>query len=384
MSDALAAYLTLVVLYLIECVTWVRRDAVVFNSWWPGRFRVDHSSGLLGNAWGSIVVRCPIPFVGEAYRVQQWSVSLTKEGVIFYVPNAIGALGRPDQTAWHFTWKRLGLIEIDGSTLKAQGQKILVLSSPDAALRMAMDLEDLRDTPPEDRDRLIDELLHSSTDQEACEARWLECQSRTYLVQTMCQVLTVAWLFIVPLALLKYGAELALEPSLAALGVLTVLVSVFYFLSHRKLYPEQLVDRVLHSLMCLLYPPAACRAHLHLQLNALTAFNPLVVGRLLLQGGRRDRWTEHFARDTFHPIEPVVPEEIHAQTVMAFLARYQEHARQVLHADGIDVEELLRSTPYQVRTSPRYCIRCQTPYQLSGLRCDSCQLPTREVGESLN
>ena len=61
--------LILILLYLSECLIWVKRESVAFVSAWGGRWRLAVPPSWMGNANGGILFLNPLPPGGTSVPV---------------------------------------------------------------------------------------------------------------------------------------------------------------------------------------------------------------------------------------------------------------------------------------------------------------------------
>ena len=84
MGEFESLLLILTLIYLSECLVWVRRGALVFASWWGKSFRILHPGTLLGNQRGGLLLANPLPPLGATFISPGFPLSLSPEGAFAY------------------------------------------------------------------------------------------------------------------------------------------------------------------------------------------------------------------------------------------------------------------------------------------------------------
>jgi len=90
--------LVLILLYLSECLIWVKRESVAFVSA-PRRWHLTKPSSWLGNARGGILFLNPLPPSGRVFLSHLSPVSISPSGVCALNVQTLPSEARsPDQT----------------------------------------------------------------------------------------------------------------------------------------------------------------------------------------------------------------------------------------------------------------------------------------------
>ena len=107
MSDLETFFLVLAVIYLVECVFWVRRDCVGFLALTDQQCRLISASSLPGNDLGGLLLGNPFPPLGAIYICQAWPVSISPVGVYSYIAQTVNPGDRPAQPAGYVRFEEI-------------------------------------------------------------------------------------------------------------------------------------------------------------------------------------------------------------------------------------------------------------------------------------
>src|ERR1044072_9053082 len=122
MGELESLLLVLWLIYLSECLVWVRRGALAFRSWWGEDFRIRHPGALLGNQRGAFLLANPLPPLGAFFVTHGFGFSLSPEGVFAFSSVCLSPAGRPAQTAKYLHFDVLRNLEMDGRKVIVNGE----------------------------------------------------------------------------------------------------------------------------------------------------------------------------------------------------------------------------------------------------------------------
>ena len=117
MGELESLLLVLALIYLSECLVWVRRGALAFTSWRGNLFVVRPSGTWIGNQRGSLLVSNPFPPLGTVFVVPELPLSLSASAVYAYSSVCLDRAGRPWQTAKHFSFRDIRDVGVEGRKL---------------------------------------------------------------------------------------------------------------------------------------------------------------------------------------------------------------------------------------------------------------------------
>lgn len=80
-TDGQTLLLILALLYLTECLIWVKKHSIAFVSPWGRRWRVATPISWLGNANGAMLILNPLPPPGRIFLSHLLPISISPAGV---------------------------------------------------------------------------------------------------------------------------------------------------------------------------------------------------------------------------------------------------------------------------------------------------------------
>src|ERR1051326_9312631 len=98
MGELESLLLVLALIYLSECLVWVRRGVLVLGSWSGRRFRLLQPGRWLGNARGGWLLANPFPPLGTVFLTPWIPFSASPEAAFAGSASCHGYGGRPAQT----------------------------------------------------------------------------------------------------------------------------------------------------------------------------------------------------------------------------------------------------------------------------------------------
>src|SRR5207302_9775862 len=121
MGELQRLLLVIALIYLSECMVWVRRGAFAFGTWWVRNFHLRHPSALLGNQRGGLLLANPLPPLGTVFVSQLIPLSLSPEGVFAYTSACLNPAGRPWQTAKYVRFEDILEVAVEGRKMLVNG-----------------------------------------------------------------------------------------------------------------------------------------------------------------------------------------------------------------------------------------------------------------------
>ena len=122
-------------LYVAECVRWVRRGAVVLAAA-PER-RAWRRSPLMGNERGDAFIGWPLPPFGEFLVVRGRPFSAGETGVVTVTAASLHAAGRPVQPARLWSWQQAATARAAVTAVLPTPPFPATMSTPDAVRNCA-------------------------------------------------------------------------------------------------------------------------------------------------------------------------------------------------------------------------------------------------------
>src|SRR5579872_1652424 len=196
MTDLEVLLLVLAVIYLWECVHWLRRGTVAFLTRWGRHWRLVHPTVLIGNQNGGFVLAHPFPPLGNFLTGNQSPLSISPEGVFSYVAQCVNPGWRPVQLEKFVPFEAIQKIESSGRQVRVNDRLLVKTGSPSLAVHLSGQVRRLSQLPPEARAAAIREMLGESLDMRAIQQRLADFRRHVPPIQ-ICANLLFAYLFFV-------------------------------------------------------------------------------------------------------------------------------------------------------------------------------------------
>jgi len=373
MTDRQSLFAVLVVVYLTECLLWVRRGGVVFRRGISG-WTVQVEGELARNDRGDLHWAWPLPPFGGLAVSYGIPFSLGPKGFLNASGAAFHPSGRPLQTAAFLAWEEVRKVETEGRALKVNGAGFWRSDSPLESLRLGKLIQELRKADPSKRGDAIREVIRKSFDLGMIRSRIQSLESALGPVRQLSMAVAALVFVATPLAVTLSGWFPTLYIVVPLLFVMTGLLARLAGKAHRALQPEAEDERFRLLMTLFLSPAAAIRAVDPLQRTLLEEFHPAALGCVLLEGEARRRFLSQVWRDLRFPRLPECPlelkeavetERLHREVTIGFL---EEAARSV----GIDPGYFGRAPQSSDPSHVRYCPRCESQFTASASVCREC------------
>jgi hypothetical protein len=372
-NDAEHLFFLITGFYLAECTLWVRSAMFVFSCQIGGRQRrVDLRWALLQNYDGGLLFGNLLP-LGQASVCQQWPVSLSPQGAYGFVGQAFGAAGRPVQPERFIRYEDILTVQARERRVYVNGVQFAHLPGQSAAALLADTLRELIAKPEAERASAIAQALARHLDPAAVRARLNHFRRLSADLQ-ITDLLLFFHVFVLAPVLVYINSPFPLGIFVGCYLGLVLLNIVQFWSAHRKLYPDEKMERIKHSLVMLLSPADAIHARDKLARQLLGDFSPLAVALVVCSPQQFREFAGEVWRDQEYPLLPLCPtpdpgpretEAWFRQEMRTQLARFLDEA-------GLKRDELLVPPPPENADSRSYCQRCLGQYVLVSGTCADC------------
>ncbi|MBN1867908.1 hypothetical protein JW916_11510 [Candidatus Sumerlaeota bacterium] len=373
MSDEQTLLLVLVLLYLSDCLVWVRRGAaaLVTHTGW-GRFRIAGIE-ILSNHRGRAMALNPLSPLSTAFVCQGSPVSLSPDGACSHAAQGIDDLGptgsEPVSVA---PWKDAADTRTQSNDLLIGAERFARCSSRGLALSLARRISEIAGLPETEREEAIQGDLARALDSGRVAERIEETRNATRVLRPLCAVLFLFLFLVSPVAVWQHGFARAIVPLLVFGLPLHVAVLALFYRAHLRLHPAVREERWQHLVTMLLCPPMAARAADIVSRHALDLFHPIAVARALCDADDFAAFAKQLLLHLRYPLgaERLEPEaravvEWSRETTVAAIETF-------LRDKEIDPEALceLRLPPDAAYRA--YCPRCHSGFLRDDGECPDC------------
>lgn len=388
MTDSETLYLVLVALYLLEGAAWVPRGSIALcarSAEWALP-RLPHRT--IGNARGGAVLGFPLLSGATVFVVPQWPVSLSPQGVLFWVAESMELEERAEHPGHFFQFESIRSISADGRAIWINDQAMGEVVSPGMAQQVVDIIQALKKLPETKRATAIDEFLGKRFDVAATKSRLQAFYDDTANLRTASFVTWFVTLILVPALALRLGFERIWLLALVVIYVSMWVTTASFVRLHRRYFPSERLARWGYAFMVGLVPVSAMRAVDLLAKRLLHDVHPGTAVAAMAPKARAQRFLSYLLRDARYPMHPTSP--VDDPDVSATEAFYRnavaEQMTKMLESLGYRPNELA-AIPMATGDidGEMVCPRCHARYAAEMRACEDCggiELRAAHVGAS--
>jgi hypothetical protein len=358
-------------IYLSECIRWVRRGGVVFNR--CPDLRVWRKSPLINNRIGDLHLGWPLPPFGEflVARGLPWSIGI--DGLVTATLVSLHPDGPPALAIQKLPWEEFVHITVDGERLLRNRKVFWVADSPAEAARLGCRLRNAAPLPPAQREAWIAATAKDLFDVPAIRSRRESAQASLKPLRLAGSALWAAIFILFPLAVWRWGWTPPLWIGIPALYLASFWIARKLHHLHDQWFPEARDDRFRLVLLAALSPVTAVRAAEVLARPRFEEFHPAAVAMALLPQDSADAFSAQLWRELRHPRMPLPALD---DATNQILDRWQERLRNAFReaavSNGFNIARWesppLKSDPSHVR----FCPRCHSQTTAAASICTEC------------
>src|SRR5919106_1576963 len=162
MTDGQTLLLILILVYLSDCLIWVKRESVAFISIWGGRWRLTVPASRLGNSNRAVMFLTPPPPAGRIHLSHLLPTSISPSGICAYNLQTLPSEARsPAQTGRFLPFGKITNATTDGVYLLVNDERFAKCATAKQAKTLA---------------KLIGEMAKASTSKRERMARTWVCK----------------------------------------------------------------------------------------------------------------------------------------------------------------------------------------------------------------
>ena len=364
--------LILVLLYLSECVIWVKRESVAFVSAWGSRWRLAVPPSWMGNANGGILFLNPLPPGGRVFLSHLSPVSISPSGICAFNLQTLPSEARsPYQSGEFIPFSKIKDSGSDGAYLIINKEKFTKCASGKQARALAKLVGAMAKVSAAKREGMARAWVVKQFAADEAAARLRESEKLIEPIQEMGAILFLFLFVFTPSLAFTFGSAPLIIPVAGVMVALAVEIAIMFHRAHKQLYPEESSERLESLVKMILCPPVSIRAADILTKNLLAEYSPIVLASVLPGSGEL-QFVRSVILDLKHPLRHEVVDEM-AEKTITWTASEQLNVclEKVKKGRFLKPEELLAPTQRE-ENSISYCPRCRCQFVVAEGECPDC------------
>ena len=302
MTDEQVLFAVICFLYITDCFVWLDRHSVAFVSSSWNKWRLVFPSVLFGNADAGLVLLNPLPSSGLSYVCRLLPVSISPLGICAYNSQTLRSGGKSSQTGITIPFTDIRNVCSEGKSIIVNESRFVKCGTEFQASVLADFLKSVSSAPEENRDSLIRGFFQRTLDDDSAKSFLETVSGQTRILRLLCNI-TFFFIFLaMPLLVIYYGLRTMIIPVGICSFLLSIRISVEFYISHKKLYPQASEDRIVNLLKVILCPPVAIRAPDIIANSSLDSFHPLNIAHILLDKNKYRTFARELMADLKYPM----------------------------------------------------------------------------------
>jgi hypothetical protein len=359
----------LVLLYLSECLIWVKRESVAFVSVWGGRWRLAVPPSWMGNANGGILFLNPLPPGGRVFLSHLSPISISPTGVCAFNLQTLPSEARsPYQSGQFLSFNKIKNSSSDGPYLVINNEKFSKCANAKQARALAKVIGGLAKASTSKREGMALTWVGKQFAAEDAAALLKKSEELIEPIQQMGVILFMFLFVFTPGVAFVSGVSGLIIPVASVMVVLAIEIAIMFHRAHNKLYPADSSERLESVVKMILCPPVSIRAADILTKHLLAEYSPIVLASVL-PGSGEPQFVRSVILDLKHPLKHEVS-EADAEKTITWTAGEQLKAC-LKNGRFLKPEELLAPTQRE-ENSIAYCPRCRCQFVVSEGECPDC------------
>lgn len=364
--------LILVLLYLSECLIWVKRESVAFVSAWGSRWRLSVPPSWMGNASGGILLLNPLPPAGRVFLSHLFPISISPSGICAFNLQTLPSEARsPYQTGQFLPFNKIKDSSSDGAYLVINKEKFTKCATTKQAHALAKLIAAMAKASATKRESMARTWVVKQFAVDDAAVLLKESASLIEPIQQMGVILFLFLFVFTPSLAFTFGSAPLIIPVAAVMVALAIEIAIMFHRAHKKLYPAESSERLESLVKMILCPPVSIRAADILTKNLLAQYSPIVLASVL-PGSGEQQFVRSYILDLKHPLRHEIS-EADAEKTIEWTASEQlnvcmDHAKKGRY---LTPEELLAPAQRE-ENSISYCPRCRCQYVVTDGECPDC------------
>ena len=362
----------LALLYLSECVIWVKRESVAFVSAWGSRWRLRVTPSWMGNANGGLLFLKPLPPSGQVFLSHLSPISISPSGICAFNIQTLPSEARsPYQSGEFFSFREIKNSGSDGAYLVINDEKFAKCATTKQAHALAKLISGMTKASQSKRENMARTWVTKQFAADDADALLKETQKLIEPIQELGVILFLFLFVFTPSLAFTFGVSGLIIPVAVVMVALAVEIGIVVHRAHRKLYPAESSERLESLVKMILCPPVSIRAADILTRNLLAHYSPIVLASVW-PGSGEPQFVRSVILDLKHPLKHEVS-EVEAEKTITWTADEQlkvclEHVKKGRYLK----EEDLLAPAQREGNSISYCPRCRCQFVVGEGECPDC------------
>ncbi len=367
MTEGQTLLLILILVYLSDCLIWVKRESVAFVSTWGGRWRLTVPPSWLGNSNGGILFLNPVPPAGRIFLSHLLPISISPLGICAYNLQTLPSEARsPAQTGQFLPFNKINTAATEGVYLVVNNEKFAKCATPRQAKTLAQLIREVVKASTSKRERIVRTWMQKQFAVDDAAARLKEGKKIIEPVQELNLILFLFLFVFTPALTFLFDLMSLIIPVAVAMVIVAVVTGIMFYRAHKQLFPSEGSERFENLIKMILCPPVSIRAADVLSRNLLADYSPVVLAKLLAASGEQ-QFVRAFVLDLRHPLKHEISDET-AEKTMRWAVAEQLNICLAQHLKPEDLE----APAVREKDSISYCPRCRCQYVVSATDCPDC------------
>ena len=372
MSEAQTLLLILILIYLSDCLIWVKRESVAFVCTWGGRWRLRVAPSWLGNANGAILLLNPLPPAGRVFLSHLAPISISPSGVCAYNLQTLPTEARsPAQTGQFLPFNKIKSATADGVYLLLNKERFAKCATARQSRTLASLLSELTKAPASKRERMAHAWINKQFALDEAAALWRQGEKVIEPIRELSSILFLFLFVVTPILVMSFTLLPLIIPVAVVMFIMAITIGIMFYRAHKQFFPGEGSERFESLAKMILCPPVSIRAPDLLTRNLLSDYSPIVLAELLAQS-REQPFVRAYVLDLQHPLGHEIADETAEQTIRWTAGQQLSVCLDQIKGGRYLKPEELEAPSQREENSISYCPRCRCQFVVSDGECADC------------
>ena len=351
----------IVLLYLVDCMTYIKRHQFLFVSPFKKNFRMKRSGVHLVGLWP----------MTEAFISDNSPVFFSSTGLNLLTNDDPCESASYQAADFHFiAYQDITLVEVDGKEVKINGQAFCKTSSSIRARNIMHLIEKLKGLNSPERLEEIQAFLAEATDLQKIGALRKSQSDSIFYLRSSSSILFATVFIVLPFVLYsKMYAYVDFHLLLILMGLNYLFILILAFSLHRRIYDATIGQTIYALLSILLSPVSAIHVVSKLTREMYAHFDPHALAAELLP---LNSFRDLIRKELYRIRQTKVQDD--SGKLIEFLSLKENSLLALLAEHGTNVQELLSPPKKQDEAASSYCPFCRAEYRSGFNICNDCNV----------